>query len=213
MQNVIELSKNFVIQRSVLATAKQVELTELMNNVAGSGKHMIVVDNLTEFFNINNLLNAVNKGDTNTLIVVAEKNEIDIESADLDLIYAFNRFKTKLIEKANEKLPAYTFAEVPEGWSVANKLKINAQSVARKNDTNYSIGLKTLEKIWLAASKVWNGEIDVPQRVNSVNASGYNRDVTIKPNTVDIGCQSIHRHELEQVALHMGWAFPEKAKY
>lgn len=213
MQNVIELSKNFVIQRSVLASAKQVELTELMNNVARSGKHMLIVDNLAEFFGINNLLNAVNKGDTETLTIVAEKNEIEIDPFDLGIIAAFSQFKAKLIEKANEKLPVYRFSTVPENWSVTNNLKITTQSVVRKDDTNYSIGLKTLEKIWLVASKVWNGDTCVLPRVNSISASGYNRDALIKAGGIDIGCQHVHRYELEQVALHMGWAFPEKAKY
>lgn len=214
MQNVIELTKNFVVQRSVLASAKQDALTELMNQIATSGKKMLVVENLNEFFGIPNLINAVNKGDTETLTVVAEKQEIEINAYDLDLIDAFGRFKDNLIAAANAKLPPYTFATVPEGWTVTDNLTVGKQSVSRrKGETGHSIGIKTLERVWKAASLVWNGDQGAIRRVDSISASGYNRDAHIKPAMVEIGCQTIQRYELEQVALHMGWTFPEKLKY
>lgn len=214
MQNVVELTKNFVVQRSVLASAKQDALTELMNQIATSGKKMLVVENLSEFFGIPNLINAVNKGDTETLTVVAEKQEIEISAYDLELIDAFGRFKDKLISAANMKLSAYTFATVPEGWSIVNNLNIGKQSVSRRiGETGYSIGIKTLERVWIRASAVWNGDQRANRRVTSINASGYNREATIKSASIEIGCQTIMRYELEQIALHLGWAFPEKLKY
>ena len=214
MQNVVELSKNFVVQRSVMITSKPDVLTDLMNKIATSGKKMIVVDMLNEFFGVPNLINAINKGDTETLTVVAEKQGIDVTEDDLDLINAFGLLKDRFLGLATAKLPPYTFAAVPEGWTVTENLNVGKQSVTRRTgETGYSIGVKTLERVWKAASLVWNGDTDPGlRRVNSISASGYNRDASIKPATVEIGCQTIQRFELEQVALHMGWDFPEVVK-
>lgn len=212
MENVIELSQNFVVQRSVLATAKPNFLTELMNGIATSGKKMLVVENLNEFFGVPNLIAAVNKGDTDTLVVVAEKQGIDISGGDLNLIYAFNQLKVRLVEKATAKLPKYSFAVVPEDWSVESHLHINKTAVGRKGSNSYSIGILTLKKVWTNAAKVWAGVEGAKNTMSSISASGYNREVTFKTNRVDIGCQIIERFELEQLALHMGWAFPERVE-
>lgn len=214
MQNVVELSKNFVVQRSVLASGKALVITDLVNNIATSGKKMLVVENLDEFFGVSNLINAVNKGDTEMLTIVAEKQGIEISAYDLDLINAFGALKKKFLDLANEKLPPYAFAAIPEGWTVTENLNIDKRSVSRrKGETGYSIGVKTLERVWKVASLVWNGDTDPGlRRVNSISAGGYNRDALIKPATVEIGCQTIMRFELEQVALHMGWTFPEVVK-
>ena len=209
MDNVIELSKNFVIQRSVLASAKTNFLTELMNTIAESGKKMLVVDNLNEFFGVPNLIAAVNKGDTDTLVVVAEKQGIDISGGDLNLIYAFNQLKVKLVEKATAKLPKYSFAAVPEDWSVESHLNITKTNIGRKDGRNYTIGILTLKKIWINAAKDWAGAGHSAMRFN-ISAGGYNPTVSFRADRVDVGCQRIKRYELEQMALHMGWDFPEK---
>lgn len=213
MQNVVELSKNFVVQRSVMITSKPDVLTDLMNKIATSGKKMIVVDMLNEFFGVPNLINAINKGDTETLTVVAEKQGIEVSAYDLDLIHAFGALKEKFLSLAKAKLPPYTFAAVPEGWTIAGDLNIGKQSISRrKGETGYSIGIKTLERLWQVASAVWNGVEGASRKINSISASGYNRDGTIKNDHITIGCQTIQRFELEQVALHLGWAFPEVVK-
>ena len=199
----IELSSHVIVERTELT--EQADLTTFMNDLAGKGKKIKVVENFNSFFSTKNLFAAMDSGDTESLDMIVEKNGVAISAHDMDLIRSYNSLRVNLAERLK---PTYAFAKVPEGWSIEKYVTITKASIRRKNG-DYSIGVKTLEKVWEAAAKYWlEGETVNKTIVSSISASGYNREVNATPTGLNIGCQMIKRFELEQVALHLGWSFP-----
>jgi hypothetical protein len=115
--------------------------------------------------------------------------------------------------------PTYPFAEP----CACSETRVEKEYAVRGS---YKIKLSTLEKIWTRASRRWAKHWSD----SAVNTKGKRKSwvTTKKPyingediafgqegryikyyaNSVNIGCQSISRYELEQFALSQGWAFP-----
>jgi hypothetical protein len=101
----------------------------------------------------------------------------------------------------------YEFAAVPDDWVIDERLAITTSRVYRTRNTSYTIGIKTLNRIWKSASVYWAG-ISTDSEIINIKSSGYSRDGTIRENGIKIGCQDIQRYELEQLAVKLNWEFP-----
>lgn len=207
--NMVELSNGNVIQRSDMVKMAANELTDLMNKLTAVGKQVVIVESITEFFSARNLLSCINSADLVSVRMIAENRGIVITKEEEEQVINFNAFKVQLQERIDASKPVYAFARVPENWSVATHLKINTKAVYRVKDSSYQIGLKTVEGVWNKASKYWSDPTSNVNYIDSIQASGYNRSGTINKENVTIGCQTIQRYELEQLALHQGWTFPK----
>lgn len=193
------------MQKSDLVSMDPVKMTDFMSEVAVSGSPIRFVDSIAHFFSTNNFLGCVDEVDVESLKLIAERREMVITDAEYDLMSRMKELKASLIARIEATNSDYSFAKVPDGWSVKTQLNITKTTVSRI-DSNYSIGIKTLEKLWNLASKKWMEE-DVANNM-SINASGHNRTAVVNKNRIDIGCQHINRFEIEQVAVHFGWEFP-----
>ena len=197
----IELSTHVIVQRAEVTEQK--DLTSFMNTLANTGKKILVVDSYTRFFSVKNLFASMDSGDFESLGIIVEKNDIDMSSHDWSLIRAYNDLRDKL----NLALkPKYEFKEVPSNWSIETSFKINKTTMTRAGHT---IGIKTAKKVWDQVSKHWFDNKEKTQIViRDLSIANYYRDVTATPSEVKIGCQTIDRYEIEQLAIHMNWDFP-----
>jgi hypothetical protein len=93
-------------------------------------------------------------------------------------------------------------------WNFDNDIKITSNSIRR---SAYGIGIKTAKRIWETAMPIWSGAVEETSKSLSVSASSYTRTATIGEAGVEIGCQSIRRFEIEQIAIRMGWIEGPKA--
>lgn len=208
MKKITHLPSGVVIQRSDLIKHSSDELTAFMNQVSTFGKKIYIVDSLASFFSMNNLLECIDKANIEYVNLIAEKRGIDISADEIAQVVRFNSFKEQLQTRIKSLGQKYTFEDVPPGWSIEKHITISKTSVYRKNSSSYKIGLKTLEGLWKKASKFWLDEDKENLRIYSIQASGYNRDATVYSNRIEVGCQTIHRYELEQVAVHLNWEMP-----
>jgi len=205
MTKVIELQAGRIMQKSDLIAMDPMKMTEFMAEVALNGKPIRFVDSIPHFFSTKNMLDCIDGVDIESLKLIVEHREMIITDDEYELMSRMKDLKASLIARIEATKSEYPFAKVPAGWSVETHLHINKTTVARR-DYNYTIGIKTLEKLWNLASKKWTEEVETA-RMN-INASGYNRTAIVNKNKIEIGCQSIDRYELEQVAVHFGWEFP-----
>lgn len=206
MTKVIEMSAGRIMQKSDLVAMDPAKMTEFMAEIAVSGKPIRFVDSIPYFFSTKNVLACVDEVDVESLKLIAERRELTITDEEYDLMSRMKALKASLIARIETSKVDYPFAKVPDGWSVETNLHINKTTVNRvRND--YSITIKSLEKLWNMASKKWAGDETATGRMN-INASGYSRTAVVGKNKIEVGCQSIDRFELEQVAIHFGWEFP-----
>lgn len=128
----------------------------------------------------------------------------------------------------NKNIMRYPFSAVPEGW-IANRKLIISPWIARymgrvvqrtigDPEAYYRVSLRNLRRVWVTASKIWIGRSQYrPFRLSVLQRDAYryytyNYRVCINRQRIDIGCQTIHRYELEQLALLMGWPFPRRIR-
>jgi hypothetical protein len=206
MTKVIELQAGRIMQKSDLVAMDPAKMTEFMAEISVSGKPIRFVDSIPYFFSTKNVLACVDEVDVESLKLIAEHREMVITDEEYELMSRMKVLKASLIARIETSKMDYPFAKVPDGWSVETSLHISKTTVNRvRND--YTITIKTLEKIWNMASKQWAGDETATARMN-INASGYSRTAVVGKNKIDIGCQRIERFEIEQVAVHFGWEFP-----
>ena len=211
MKNYFDLPSGIVVQRSTISYMVGTDMTETINGLIASGKTVRVVESTSEFFNDANFLAAVDAGDIAALQLISEQRGIQLSDAELANIGAFVAFKAVLKERLDAMRPPYQFADLPTDWKFDQNIRITAKGVYRAGNSDYKISLATLERIWKKASRFW-ASLDNNKNVGEIHAAGYSRTGTIHNNRIEIGCQSIHRYELEQLAVQQGWPLPEKAE-
>lgn len=212
MNFVTELTSALVVERRGLDKLDTAEMAIALADIYSRGKKVIMVKNSNHFFSLKNLSAALDDPSQNdNFVVIMEKREISIDTAELKLIEDFHALKNRILNEAVESsdVSSYPFAKVPADWSFEKNITVTSKHVRRTNSTQYSIGIKTLQRIWNEASKFWAG-LSTDQVISGIQASGYYNDGTINSQTVKIGCREILRYELEQTALAMDWEFPKE---
>jgi hypothetical protein len=202
-----KLKTGTVVDRAALNRVKSEDLAAVMAGIYTDNTLPVhVIDNVPQFFSDANLFKAL---DTNadTLKLILEYRKVELTEEAWKAIELFAETKAQITAALLAQIP-YQFATVPDGWSLATHIKFNTNTIRRLSDSSYSIGNKALGRVWAAASRQWSGGKKVGHRELEINAGGYSRWVEVADDRVNIGCQNIRRYELEQVALHLGWAFP-----
>ena len=188
------------------------EVTAVLGHANAEASRVVVVDSLRGFFSLKNLEETMLEAGTHLRDLLANRG---VELAEDDLLVLQRAFalRERLMgaAEANSGID-YKFQAVPEGWVLEDSIAIGKTSMYRKADSDYSIGVKTLNRIWDRVAPIWaesDGESYPRGNLISVTASGYNRAARLNRNgDVEIGCQTIKRFELEQIAAHLGWEFP-----
>lgn len=197
-----------VVERNAFNALSNDKLAETAAELYKEGEPTpIFVGSVADFFSKTNLLKQITDNGE-YLPILLEKWDIELTPDELEILNKFTSVRAGIVAKVDGLKNKYPFADVPDNWSIEKNIRFKGTSVTRPT-TNYSIGVKTLKGLWLKVNKSWSGEGDLPRGYQNINASGYSRDVTYRADRIDIGCQTIHRYELEQVALHFGWEFPE----
>lgn len=137
--------------------------------------------------------------------ILAKKNTSELKDAFLASV-------NTVIEASKTK---YSFREVPVDYTFAAYFDIyQKRSIRRKHSLHRTIGLITLKRIWEIASKAWH-EYDQneastfsPIPLSSVRSDGYSYNSRVTRSGIEVGCQTIERWEIEQVAVELGWDIP-----
>ncbi len=98
-------------------------------------------------------------------------------------------------------IPPYPFATV-EG-------KVPVRKGSRYSRGDYYASAADLQRLWNKASKLWSG---IRESIGGeyMSIGNHNKTVYYYTDRIEIGCQTIRRWELEQVAVAEGWVFPTK---
>lgn len=210
MDFVTELNSAVVVDRTGLQKQKTDAMNQALAGIYQSGKTVIMVDSATAFFSNKNLLKTMEDPESIAdFSVILEHHGVQLSAEEFDMLVSYHALKQRIKDIIQSQIPSYPFADVPDDWSAETHLTFLKHSIRRTNDTNYSIGVKILESIWKRASAYWAGH-SKNTSIGTIRASGYYREGTILADAVKIGCQQIRRYEIEQVALKLGWAFPEE---
>lgn len=212
------LNAGMVLDRSVLVgqTVEEMKATvATLRASANSRKVVTVIENGALFFTAANMLDIIKSGG-DTYRLIAEKAGVTLRDEDVQAIITAEATKKAIEASMVPPIPPYVFSQVPANWSIKTDLAVTngaRQSVKRRransmgNSTAYSISVMQLKRIWAVAAPLWQTKTGTPT-IPDVRAEGYSRGAVVRESRVEIGCQTIQRYELEQLALHLGWDFP-----
>ena len=130
---------------------------------------------------------------------------------EIELIDATNKCIACLHELIKPEIAAYVLAPVPnDSERVMALISFRPDRIVRNGHT---AGHKAMTAIWLKAFGFWNGlqHGNTADRdfLEGINIGGErNKRVQINADYVTIGCQSIPRWEVEQIAIRLGLFTP-----
>ena len=134
-----------------------------------------------------------------------------LNAEEIVLLDAAKNCITALHEIIKPAVRPYVLAFMPNNHaSVMDAITFRPDRIIRRD---YTAGLKAMTAIWLKAYGFWTGlqrgntaQQDV---LEGVNIGGErNKRVQINADFVTIGCQSIPRWEVEQIAIRLGLFTP-----
>lgn len=196
----IELTNAIIVERGIWSRMAAADMTAAMNDLAGKSKEIIVIDSEQQFFHRNNLLRALDEVNLKNIQLISEYRGITITEDELAQATAYRALRDSIVERLGDG--RYVFADLPKNWNFSDTFTISGNSIRRNG---YTIGQKTALSLWKAAYPIWKGDTEVTETSRRVQASGYDRSCEINLKQVEIGCQIIPRHEVEQLAIHLGW--------
>lgn len=210
MDFVTELNSAVVVDRNGLQKLDTDKMNSALATVYGGSKPVIMVDNAAQFFSNQNLVKTMDTPKSGVVLAaILEQRGVQLTVAEMNTLSEYHTLKNRVLDIIREQTPVYPFAKVPKNWDIDKELTFNSKHIRRTHNSSYTIGYRTLERIWRTASAVWAG-YSTEKTLGDIRASGYWEAACIEDNRVRIGCQHIERYELEQVAVKMGWEFPKE---
>jgi len=198
------------LQFKALPSDKLVEVSIQIANFKNAGKEVKILSDLSNYTSLR-----IIKQNAATGLCLKEHLEYftdkEVTDEQFQIITNYANAQKALNDFFETKINPdidYPFAEIPEDYETGlEDIGFRPKLIRRGN---YSIGYKVFEEVWEKCIDVWL--YNRPSNDFCIRASGYNNRVSIHRDRVSIGCQSIPRFQVEQVALKLNLPFKQKDK-
>lgn len=98
----------------------------------------------------------------------------------------------------------YSFKEPPVDFDLNKSFTITPKRVSRSDDgSDYYLTINEFKRLFNSAFAYWKNSS--PCSTYFERSSGCRHRLDISHNTVEIGCQTILRYEMEAIAIHLGF--------
>lgn len=222
------LNSGMVLDRSVLVTLQINDVSQTIASIRAAGpKYLCVVDSAEQFFTPATLMALLAAKDKRYLLVNEALGGFFTEQ-QLALIGALpGVIKPAAVAEAdlivNLAAPepgAYTFAKVPEGWSISGNISLGDTRIKRKvnnsdgDGTLFFMSPQDFEKLWIFASECWcaiaNGNWAGGEPTKFFLTGQGKLKATVQDDRISLGGNYIRRYEIEQIAKYRNWAMPQQ---
>ncbi|WP_288980258.1 hypothetical protein [uncultured Flavobacterium sp.] len=207
LQNVVIVD---ALQFKALPSDKLVEVSMQIANFKNAGKEVKILSDLSNYTSLK-----IIKHNAATGLCLKEHLEYftskEVTDEQFQIITNYANAQKALDDFFETKINPnidYPFAEIPEDYETGlEDIEFKLKLIKRGS---YSIGYKAFEEIWEKCIDIWLYKR--PSNDFYIRASGSNNRVSIYRDKVSIGCQSIPRFQVEQVALKLNLPFKQKDK-
>lgn len=220
-----ELNSGLVLDRSLLVTLPAVHMAEVIGTIrAANGKPLYVIDGAETFFTTESLLTMLAAKDKRFLLInEALGNFFSEEQISTLTGGEQGGLPVEVIKPAAVKdllivdmVNGYTFAKVPEGWSIDTNISLGPTKIRRKiknsdgDGTLFAMSPQDFEKLWVFASEAWDDIEGAPLQASFSTYQGKLK-ATVQDDRISLGGNYIRRYEIEQIAKYRNWAIPQAA--
>lgn len=198
-----------VVDKTAINRLTTEKMAEAMNSAYSEGKPVLFIDNSALFFTKKNLISSLTERPEH-LNVLLEHFSLALSQEEENTVKAFISVRDSIVSQINKVKTDYPFQSVPDNFDFDRTFSIKSMRVRRNT---YRMGLVTAKRIWEKASLCWVKSGVVANNkyyTMGISAEGYHRNAIIYGDRVEIGCQTIPRYEVEQLAQHMNWDFPSE---
>lgn len=216
------LQSGMVLDRSQFVALPIVDMTQIIGAIRVAGpKKLVIVDDMDSFFTPHNLVALMSVNDKSYNLVNEYLGGFFTEAQIGALMHNHvQNHEGPAPDVAHEDGlvvnldKGYTYAPVPEGWSVGTHMSLGPTKIKRKvknsdgDGTMFAMDPLNFEKLWLHAAKAWSGHLPAQGLYFYTNQGKLK--ATIQDDRIALGGNYIRRYEIEQVAKHRNWALPEQ---
>lgn len=206
IQCVTTLALGAVIDRSQLPT-NAAELGKLMADVYTNNRRVVIVDNAQAFFRSQTLISKLEAGDKDWDLI-AEKLGVKVSDFEVESLNSAVAIRQRIKDTVAAMKGPYPFVDVPDGYTLPKRFTTGLGSIQDKQ-SGYTISKVIAEKAWKMASLVWANPTANNPRTMTAKIDYQTRQFEVTPRHLRIGCQTISRLDVEQLAAFYNWDFPE----
>lgn len=137
---------------------------------------------------------------------------LKLTHAELAVPAAFTSAKAKFVELFTAPTPPREFDNRPLAENEKLKVHMRGSEPYQVGNGSYKMGYKAAMSLWEnKLNKKWANRPAVESSMamtdgGSISVDGYSRSVMVYSDRIDIGCQSIQRNRIEELAQRMGWS-------
>lgn len=227
-----DLTHGMVLDCSILSTLPVTDVSQTIAGIRAAGaKPLYVVAGAAEFFTTENLLTMLAAKDKRVLIVneglgsfftpqqIAALTGLDpVKGYGANALLAVEVIKPAAVQDPLivDMVNGYTFAKVPEGWSIDLNISLGPTKIRRKiknsdsDGTLFAMSPQDFEKLWVFSSEAWAGIEGAPLQASFSTYQGKLK-ATVQDDRIVLGGNYIRRYEIEQIAKYRNWAIPQAA--
>lgn len=208
------LQQGIVLDRTIFRQFGADLMAETITAISNNKKPLLVVDDAEQFFTVENLIKLVQLKD-GRFNLVAEKlggaqNVVVAPQVVQEVLEA-----VEAPQAPANAIGGYQFAEVPDGWSIGNNMSLGQTKIKRKlpngfgDGTEFYLSPAQFLGLWSNVSKYWANIPKASQSMMLTTPLGR-KTAYFTMDKVTVGGHTLRRYEIEQVAKHRGWVFPEQ---
>lgn len=213
------LNSGMVLDRSVLITLPADELSQTIASIRAAGaKSLVVVDSAETFFTPAALVKLL-QANSHRYKMVNEALGGFFTDQQIQALTGHpdpaDPADDVIVNLGAPEPGVYTFAKVPEGWSISGNISLGDTRIRRKvnnsdgDGTLFFMSPQHFEKLWLFASKAWCGIEGAPLQ-STFNTGQGNLKATVMDDRIAIGGNYVRRYEIEQIAKYRNWVMPQQ---
>lgn len=189
------------LARARFSAAQINAFDEILDEIR-SGEYAIVrVDSLMEFFDgAKRFTSLLEIEGVENRIAQAKAVGLELSPEESSLVDHFNALQRKFLQHFKDMRPQYPFSKRP---ARAAKLRVSRDASEITWD-RYTVTVRQAKMLWDRAFKHWAGVV-TDNGAGSFRHQHSERNIRVTDAELIIGCQTIPRWSVEQLAIQMGW--------
>lgn len=189
------------LARARFSAAQINAFDDILDEIRSEEYAVVRVDSLIEFFDgAKRFTSLLETEGVENRIAQAKAVGLELSPEESSLVDQFNALQRKFLAHFKALRPQYPFSKRP---ARAAKLRVS-RDASEISWGSYSVTVRQAKMLWERAFKHWSGVI-TDNGAGTFRHQHNDRNIRVNETELSIGCQTIPRWSVEQLAIQMDW--------